>query len=94
MLRNIRDAAPDPDLFPDFDENLREAFQRETELFIESQIREDRSVAELLTRRTTRSSTSGWRGTTGFPTCYGTRFRRVTLPDGDSAAACSATAAC
>ena len=49
VLRNIRDAAPDPDLFPEFDENLREAFQRETELFIESQFREDRSVADLLT---------------------------------------------
>ena len=46
---DIRDAAPDPDLFPDFDENLREAFQRETELFIESQIRDDKSVPELLT---------------------------------------------
>ena len=37
------------DLFPDFDENLREAFQQETELFLESQLREDRSVVDLLT---------------------------------------------
>ena len=37
-------------VFPDFDENLREAIQRETELFLESQLREDRSVVELLTR--------------------------------------------
>ena len=35
---------PDPNAFPDFDDNLREAFQRETELFLESQMREDRSV--------------------------------------------------
>ena len=35
--------------FPEFDDNLREAFQRETELFLESQLREDRSVMELLT---------------------------------------------
>ena len=35
-------------VFPEFDENLREAFQRETELFLESQLREDRSVVELL----------------------------------------------
>ena len=39
---------PDPEMFPDFDDNLREAFQHETELFLESQIREDRSVLELL----------------------------------------------
>ena len=32
---------PDPDAFPDFDDNLREAFQRETELFLDSQMRED-----------------------------------------------------
>ena len=42
-------------LFPEFDENLREAFQQETELFVDSQLREDRSVVDLLTRRTTRS---------------------------------------
>ena len=48
-VRNVRDASPDPDLFPDFDENLREAFQRETELFVEHIIREDRSVLDLLT---------------------------------------------
>ena len=44
-------SVPDPDLFPEFDENLREAFLRETELFLESQMRDDRSVAELLTRQ-------------------------------------------
>ena len=36
-------AVPDPDLFPEFDENLREAFRRETELFIGSQLRDDRA---------------------------------------------------
>ena len=39
-------------MFPDFDENLRKALQRETELFLESQLREDRSVMDLLTRTT------------------------------------------
>jgi hypothetical protein len=48
-LRNLRGAAPDPGLFPEFDENLRDAFQRETELFIASQIRDDRSVVDVLT---------------------------------------------
>ena len=44
-LRNMRAVTPDPDAFPEFDDNLREAFQRETELFLDSQLREDRSVA-------------------------------------------------
>ena len=49
QLRNIRAVTPDVNLFPEFDDNLRLAMQRETELFIDSQIREDRSVGELLT---------------------------------------------
>ena len=48
QLRRLRGLLPDPDVFPDFDENLRDAFQRETELFIDSTIREDRSIVELL----------------------------------------------
>ena len=47
-LRNMRSVSPDPVAFPSFDENLREAFQRETELFFESMLREDRSVLDLL----------------------------------------------
>ena len=43
------DARARPEHLPDFDDNLREAFQRETELFLESQLREDRSVVDLLT---------------------------------------------
>jgi hypothetical protein len=80
VLRNIRDAAPDPDLFPDFDENLREAFQRETELFIESQVRDDRSVPELLTANYTFLNERLARHY-GIPGVQGTRFRRVTLAD-------------
>ena len=53
---------------PEFDENLREAIRRETELFLESQLREDRSVARPADARTTRSSTSGWPGTTASRT--------------------------
>jgi hypothetical protein len=81
VLRNIRDAAPDPDLFPDFDENLREAFQRETELFIESQFRENRSVVDLLTANYTFLNERLARHYE-IPDVHGTRFRRVTLPDG------------
>ena len=80
VLRNIRDAAPDPDLFPDFDENLREAFQRETELFIESQVRDDRSVPELLTADYTFLNERLARHY-GIPGVHGTRFRRVTLAE-------------
>src|SRR5947208_116813 len=47
-LRNMRSALPDPDEFPDFDENLRAAFEKETGLFFESMLREDRSVLDLL----------------------------------------------
>ena len=81
VLRNIRDAAPDPDLFPDFDENLREAFQRETELFIDSQVRDDRSVPELLTADYTFLNERLARHY-GIPGVHGTRFRRVTLAEG------------
>ncbi len=47
-LRTLANVVPDPVAFPDFDENLRDAFRRETELFFESQIRDDRGVWELL----------------------------------------------
>jgi hypothetical protein len=48
-LRNLRIVAPDVRVFPDFEEDLREAFRRETELFVDSVLREDRSVLDLLT---------------------------------------------
>ena len=81
VLRNIRDVAPDADLFPDFDENLRDAFQQETELFFESQLREDRSVVELLSADYTFVNERLARHY-GIPNVYGDRFRRVTLTDG------------
>src|SRR5262249_31632250 len=46
-LRNVRNVLPNSDLFPDFDDNLRQSFRRETELFFESIIREDRSVLDF-----------------------------------------------
>ena len=49
QLRNVRNVQPNSDLFPDFDDNLRQAFKRETELFFESIMREDRPVLELMT---------------------------------------------
>ena len=47
-LRALKGVVPDATAFPEFDENLREAFQQETELFLESQLREDRSVLDVL----------------------------------------------
>ena len=48
-LRNLRGIVPNSDLFPDFDDNLRQAFRRETELFFGSVLRDNRSVLDLLT---------------------------------------------
>jgi len=81
MLRNLRLLTPDPYEFPDFDDNLREALQRETELFLESQLREDRSVVDLLTANYTFLNERLAKHY-GIPGIYGSRFRRVTL-DGE-----------
>src|SRR5205085_10111938 len=48
-LRNLDSVTPDLRLFPDFDDNLRQAFRQETELFVASIVRDDRSVLDLLT---------------------------------------------
>ena len=50
---------PDTQLFPDFDENLRQAMRRETELLFDTVIRQDRSALELLSAPHTPSSTNG-----------------------------------
>jgi mono/diheme cytochrome c family protein len=79
-LRNMATVTPDPDEFPEFDENLREAMQRETELFVESQLREDRSVVDLLSADYTFLNERLARHY-GVPNVYGSHFRRVTLTD-------------
>ena len=79
-LRNLRTAAPNTVLFPTFDDNLREAFQRETELFFESQVRNDRSVLELLTADYTYLNDRLARHY-GIPHVYGSHYRRVTYPN-------------
>jgi cytochrome c5 len=79
-LRNLRGHAPDPDLFVDFDDNLREAFQRETELFLASQLHEDRSVVDLLRANYTFLNERLAKHY-GIPGIYGSHFRRVVLPD-------------
>jgi hypothetical protein len=79
-VRNIRMVSPDPYTFPDFDSNLREAFARELELFLESQVREDHSVMDLLTADYTFVNERLARHY-GIPNVYGSHFRRVTLTD-------------
>jgi hypothetical protein len=79
-LRNIQKVVPDPEAFPEFDENLRSAFQQETQLFFESMLREDRSVLDLLSADYTFLN-EGLARHYGIPNVYGSHFRRVTLND-------------
>ena len=79
-LRNLRTVTPDPDTFPDFDDNLREALQHETELFVESQLREDRSVIDLLTADYTFINERLARHY-GLAGIHGNQFRKVTFND-------------
>ena len=80
LLRRVKDWDANGTLFPDFDESLRIALQRETELFLESIFREDRSVLELLTANYTFVNERLAKHY-GIPNVYGPRFRRITLGD-------------
>ncbi len=79
-LRNLETIKPDPDVFPGFDESLRQAFRRETELFFESILRENRSVFDLLDADYTflNQRLAEHYGIRGI---YGSQLRRVTLTD-------------
>jgi hypothetical protein len=77
-LRNLESITPDLRLFTDFDDNLRQAFRRETELHLETILREDRSVLELLKANYTFLNERLAKHY-GIPNIYGTRFRRVAL---------------
>jgi mono/diheme cytochrome c family protein len=79
-LRNVRNVLPNSDLFPDFDDNLRQSFRRETELFFESIIREDRSVLDLLNADYSYINERLARHY-GIPDVYGSRFRRVSITE-------------
>jgi hypothetical protein len=79
-LPNLDSMTPDMRLFPDFDDNLRQAFRRETELFVESILREDRSVRDLLSAKYTFVNERLARHY-GIPHVYGTRFRRIDLTE-------------
>ncbi|MEP7367341.1 MAG: DUF1592 domain-containing protein [Acidobacteriota bacterium] len=75
-LRNLASITPDMRLFPDFDDNLRQSFRKETELFFESIMREDRSVMDLLGADYTFVNERLAKHY-GIPNVYGSRFRRV-----------------
>src|SRR5438876_7983847 len=81
-LRRVEESVVDPERYPNYDESLLQAFQRETELFVGSTLREDRSVADLLNADYTFVNERLARHY-GIPGIYGTRFRRVTLPNHD-----------
>jgi cytochrome c5 len=77
-LRNLEAITPNARLFPDFDDNLRQAFRQETELFLDSVRREDRSVLDLI-RADYTFLNERLAKHYGIPNIYGSRFRRVTL---------------
>jgi cytochrome c551/c552 len=81
LLRNLANVRPDTDVFTHFDENLRQAFLRETQLFLTNIFREDRPVLEMLdadyaflNERLARHY--------GIPNVYGPQYRKVSLPPG------------
>ncbi|HUK35159.1 MAG TPA: DUF1592 domain-containing protein, partial [Vicinamibacterales bacterium] len=80
QIRNLQNIAPNTDEFPDFDNNLRDAFRRETELFFRSIVREDRDVLDLMTADYTFVNERLAKHY-GLPGVYGSQFRRVTLDD-------------
>ncbi len=78
--RSLSQQKPDPDAFPEFDESLRTSFQRETELFFQNIVREDRPLLELLDANYTFVN-QRLAEHYGIPNIYGPQFRKVTLAD-------------
>ena len=81
-LRRVDDVVVDPVKYPLYDDSLLQAFQTETEMFVASTLTEDRGVSELLNANYTFVNERLARHY-GIPGVYGTRFRRVTLPNHD-----------
>ena len=79
-VRNVRLHEPNPDIFAEFDDNLRDAMERETELFFEAQVREDRPLLDLLRSNTTFVNARLARHY-GIPDVYGSHFRPVQVTD-------------
>jgi hypothetical protein len=81
FLRDIEAKEPDELLFPDFDETLRTALHRETELFLDNVLRENQSVLELLTANYSFLNERLAKHY-GVPNVHGSYFRQVTFPEG------------
>jgi len=81
-LRRVQEVVVDPDRYPNYDDSLLQAFHQETELFVASTLREDRPVADLLNADYTFVNERLARHY-GIPGVYGSRFRRVQLPNHD-----------
>ncbi len=79
-LRNLKNQVPNSMTFPDFDDNLRQSFRRETELLFDSVMREDRNVVDLMTADYTFVNERLARHY-GIPNVYGSHFRRVQIAD-------------
>src|SRR4029453_11702319 len=75
-LRNLDSMTPDMRLYPDFDDNLRQAFRQETEMLVDSVIRENRSVLDLLSANYTFVNERLAKHY-GIPNIYGSPFRRI-----------------
>ena len=80
FLRNVLQVWPNPDVYPDFDANLRDAFKQESELFFQSIVKEDRSVLNLLEADYTFVNERLARHYQ-IPNVYGSHFRRVAIKD-------------
>ena len=79
-VRNLQNAAPNTDEFPDFDNDLRDGLRREVELFFGAVLREDRSILDLLTADFTFVNERLAKHY-DIPYVYGSQFRRVTLAE-------------
>ena len=80
FLRNMKNTFPDPQEFPNFDDNLRQDLRKETSLFIGSIFREDHNILDLLNADYTYVNERVARHY-GIPNVYGARFRRVQITD-------------
>jgi hypothetical protein len=80
QLRNLRGIVPNPETFPDFDDNLRQAFRTEAEMFFDSIVHDDRSVLDLMTADDTFVNERLAKHY-GIPNVFGSYFRRVHVAD-------------
>jgi mono/diheme cytochrome c family protein len=82
QLRRVDDVLPNPDLFPDFDDNLRTALKRETELLADAVVRDDRTILDFVNADYTFVNERLARHY-GIPNVYGSQFRRVAVSNED-----------